>query len=67
MKPGSRVAVLTDVDTDEGGFTASTVFEDTVDRYIPETAKLEFENSDIGLAEFRDLLQEHDSVQVIKE
>lgn len=67
LKVGSRVSVLTDVDTDEGGFMASTVFEDTVEQYVPQTGLLRFEESDIGLAEFKELLEEHDSVQVIRE
>ena len=66
LKVGSRVSVLTDVDTDEGGFTASTVFEDTVEQYVPETRLLRFEDSDMGYAEFEELVLEHDSVQVVK-
>jgi len=67
LKVGSRVSILEDVDTDEGGFIASTVFEDTVEQYVPQTRKLAFANSDIGYAEFEELLREHDSVQVIRE
>lgn len=67
LKVGSRVSVLKDVDTDEGGFMASTVFEDTVEQYVPQTGLLRFEESDIGLAEFKELLEQHDSVQVIRE
>ena len=67
LKVGARVSVMKDVDMDEGGFVASTVFEDTVEQYVPETRKLRFEESDIGYADFEELLREHDSVQVIKE
>jgi hypothetical protein len=67
LKVGSRVSILENVDTDEGGFIASTVFEDVVEQYIPESNKLSFEESDIGYAEFVDLLEEYDSVQIIKE
>jgi len=67
LKVGSRVSVLTDVDTGKGGFTASTVFEDTVEQYVPETRLLRFEDSDMGYAEFEKLLGEYDSVQVIRE
>lgn len=67
LKPGARVSILTDVDTDEGGFSASEVFHDTVKTYVPETLKLEFENSDISYDEFTELVKEHDSFQVIRE
>jgi len=67
LKVGSRVSILKDVDTDEGGFMASTVFEDTVEQYVPQTGLLRFEESDIGLSEFKELLGQHDSVQVIRE
>lgn len=67
LRVGSRVSILTDVRMDDGGFAASTVFEDTVVRYVPESNLLRFEDSDIGYAEFVDLLDEHDSVQIVRE
>lgn len=67
MKVGSRVSILTNVDMDAGGSSGDIVFEDTVETYNQTTAKLVFEDSDIGLAEFERLLDEHDSVQVIRE
>lgn len=67
FKVGSRVSILTDVRMDNGGFISSTVFEDTVETYNETTGKLEFRDSDIGLAEFEKLLDEHDSVQVVRE
>jgi hypothetical protein len=67
LKVGSRVSILTDVDTDESGFVASTVFEDTVVTYNQDTNVLEFADNDIGYAEFMDLLDEHDSVQIVRE
>lgn len=67
LKVGSRVSILRDVRMDDGGFSASTVFEDTVAQYVPQTGLLRFEESDIGLAEFESLLDKHDSVQVVKE
>lgn len=67
LKVGSRVSIMEDVDMDDGGFMASDVFHDTVTQYVPQTNKLEFENSDIGYAEFVNLLEEYDSVQVIRE
>lgn len=68
LRVGSQVAVFDDVNIDqEGGFMASTVFEDVVEQYVPQTGLLRFEDSDIGLAEFKELLEEHDSVQVVRE
>lgn len=68
LRVGSQVAVFDDVDIDqEGGFMASTVFEDTVTQYVPKTRKLAFADSDIGYAEFKELLEEYDSVQVVRE
>jgi len=67
LKVGSQVSILTDVRMDDGGFSASTVFEDTVTQYVPTTRKLSFAESEAGYAEFVELLDEHDSVQVVKE
>lgn len=68
LRVGSQVSILYDVDIDsEGGFMASTAFEDTVTQYVPETNKLSFEESDIGYAEFQELLEEYDSVQVVRD
>jgi hypothetical protein len=67
MKVGSRVSVLTDVDLEEGGSSGSIVFEDTVVQYVPSAGKLEFADSDIRYAEFKELLAEYDSVQVMRE
>jgi hypothetical protein len=67
LKPGARLAILENVDMDEGGFTAKTVFEGTVDRYVPETHLLEFEDADEGYNDVMKLLAEHDSFQVIHE
>jgi hypothetical protein len=63
---GSRVTLAEDVDVDStGGSTATVTFEDTVSQYVPQTGKLEFEESDIGRAEFLSLLQEAGSVHII--
>lgn len=67
LKVGSRVSIMEDVDMDPGGFSASDVFHDTVVQYVPQTRKLEFAESDIGYAEFAELLNEYDSVQVVRE
>jgi len=66
LKVGSRVSILTDVRMDDGGFAASTVFEDTVEQYVPETNLLRFAESETGYAEFVELLDEYDSVQIVK-
>lgn len=63
---GDRVSLLEDIDVDEeGGFTAGTLFEDTVVTYNPKTALLEFEDSDVGKAEFESLVEEADGYQII--
>ena len=67
LKVGSRVSVMNVVDVEEDGFAAKDVFHDEVTQYVPETNKLEFAESDMGYAEFIDLLDKYDSVQVVKE
>lgn len=67
LKPGSRVAIFDDVDVDPGGFVGSMVLEDVVEAYNPKTLNLEFRDSDIGYAEFIELLEENESVQIIIE
>lgn len=67
LKTGSIVTIFDDVDMDEEwGFMADTVFEDRVVQYVPQTRKLEFEKSDTTYAEFVELLDEYDSVQVVR-
>lgn len=67
LQVGSRVTLLEDVDVDdEGGSAASIMFEDHVDQYVPETGLLVFEESDIGRAEFHDLLDGADGVEIIR-
>lgn len=68
LKVGSRVSILSDITIDQdGGFTASTIFEDTVAQYNPDTNKLAFEESDVGYAEFLSMVDEHHSIQIIQE
>lgn len=67
LRPGSRVSILTDVDMDPDGFTAETVFEGTISRHIPQTRTLEFEENDMCYAEFLELVEEYDSIQVVRE
>ncbi len=72
LRVGSWVTVFESVDVDEddeglAGFSGSPAFEDKVEQYAPQTGLLRFEDSDIGRAEFESLLEEHDSVQVVRE
>lgn len=67
LKVGSRVSVLKDIDLEIDGYMATPVFEDTVVQYIPQTGKLVFDESDIGLPEFKELLEEYDSVEIVRE
>lgn len=62
---GDRVSLFKDVDKDEGGFIADTMFEDTISRYNPDTGLLRFENSDIGQAEFKEMLEEAEGIQIV--
>jgi len=67
---GSRVVLYEDAEiervngNDVGGVT-SILFEGYVNRYVPDTGLLEFEDSDVGRADFLDLLQECDGIEVI--
>jgi len=62
---GDRVSLFDEVDAEEGGFAAGTMFEDTVEQYVPDTGLLRFEDSDIGRAEFKQLLDEAEGLQII--
>jgi hypothetical protein len=66
LRVGDRVTLFEDVDIDkDGGFAAGTMFEDTVEKYVPDTGLLRFEDSDIGRAEFEGLLDEAEGIQII--
>jgi len=65
LKVGSRVSIFDDVSAEPDGFAASEAFSDTVTKFVPSMKLIEFAESDIGFAEFRKMLDEHDSVQVI--
>jgi len=63
---GSRVTLLKNVDIDsQAGHSGTILFEDYVERYVPETGLLEFEESGIGLRDFKDLLEDADSTEII--
>jgi hypothetical protein len=65
---GSRVTLLENVDIDEHeGSSGEILFEGYVNRFIPETGLIEFEDSDVGRIEFLSLLDEADSVEIIQE
>lgn len=67
ISPGSRVTLLKDVDIDsKEGSSGSILFEGYVDRYVPQTGLLEFEESDVGRTEFQQLLDEADAIEVIQ-
>lgn len=67
LKVGSRVALLEDTDIDEGGgYAASVMYEATVERYVPETLLLEMSDG-TGLAEFKEMLEEADGVEIVHE
>lgn len=69
---GSRVALIEESEIEvrdgevAGGYTGY-LFEDFVDKWIPETNLLEFENSDVGYSEFMEMVEEADGITVINE
>ena len=66
LRPGDRVTLLEDVDIDsEEGVVASVTFEDYVDQYVPDTGLLRFENSDVGRAEFIEMVDEADGIEIL--
>jgi hypothetical protein len=68
LRVGSRVTLYEDVDIDSGeGLAASVSFEDYVAQYVPETGLLEFENSDVGRAEFIQMTEDADGVEIVKD
>lgn len=66
IKSGCRVELLTDVDGGEG-YSSSIMFSDYVERYVQETGKLCFAESDIGLAEFEELVEQCDGYEVLND
>lgn len=68
LRVGSRVTLYEDVDIDsDEGLAASVVFEDYVAQYVPDTALLRFENSEVGRAEFIQMMEDADGVEIVKD
>lgn len=69
LKTGSRVTLMKDVDIEDDGTgsTASIMFEDYVERYVPETGLLRFSESDIGRAAFEDMLRDANGIEIMEE
>lgn len=67
LKVGSRVALLEDIDVDEhDGYAASIMYEATVEQYVPETRLLRMSDG-TQLAEFMELLEKADGIEIIQE
>ncbi len=68
IKPGCRVELFTDIDVDGSeGYSSSIMFSDYVERYVQETGKISFAESDIGLAEFEELVEQCDGYEVLND
>lgn len=66
LRPRDVVTLYSTIDMDkDGGFAGSILFEGTVDTYNPRTGLLQFEDSNVGRAEFRELLDEAAGVQIV--
>lgn len=65
LQVGDRVTLFTEVDMDNGGFTADTMFEDTVAQYVPETGLLRFDDSDVGRARFESMIEGSSGIQIV--
>jgi hypothetical protein len=63
---GSYVELYEDVRLDaDKGSSAGVIFTGTVEQYVPDTGLLVFEDSSVGRAEFRELLEEADGYKVL--
>lgn len=68
LNVGDRVVLSKDVEIEDQaeGYTASVFFEGYVEQYVPETGLLRFEDADIGRAEFLDLLDESEGIEILE-
>lgn len=57
VKVGDRVTLFEHADV---------LFEDEIAQFVPDTGLLRFEDSDVGRAEFLELLDEADGYQVVR-
>jgi hypothetical protein len=64
---GDRVTLFEDVDMegDGAGWSGDVLFEGYVEKYVPESNLLQFEDADAGLVEFEELLSEAEGVQIL--
>jgi hypothetical protein len=68
IEVGYKVELLENARVEEeGGVTGDVVFEDRVEQYVPKTGLLRFEESEIGLAEFINLREETDLMELTVE
>jgi hypothetical protein len=66
LNAGDTVCLFEEVDNWESdGFTADTLFEDTVTQYTAQTGLLKFEDSDVGLAAFNEMVESCDGLQIV--
>lgn len=66
---GSRVQLIDEVEVEKEdgeivGSVTDIAFEDYVVRHSPDTALLEFEDSDMGLGEFKSRVEEADGILI---
>jgi hypothetical protein len=67
LPPGSRVVLFDDIDIDtRGGMAADAVFSDYVAQHSPGTGLLRFQESNIGRAEFLDMLDEASGIEILQ-
>jgi len=55
--PGDTVTLV-------GG--GEVILEDTLDRHVPKLGLLEFENNDVGMNAFKDMLEACEGMHVVK-
>lgn len=63
LRPGDTICLFKEAESSD----KYKCFDDTVDRYNPNTGLLEFHGSDVGRAEFLALLTEADGISIFSE